>query len=140
MSTGTSYDSAGSAALLKCTYSTSKDAHASVCSKDLPVCPGQNYTVSFKYQFDGSSSSSGGLSLYNYGWDEMLATVTGPTASGGSDTAGTKGGSWGTVSRTFKAVRKDDMVCVLLQCLSSKSLAGKTAKVTVDNVRVTRVQ
>ncbi|KAF1345035.1 hypothetical protein BDV97DRAFT_40003 [Delphinella strobiligena] len=138
VATGTSYDSTGSAALLKCEYSSDEDAHASVCSKQLAVCSGQNYTVSFKYKFPASSSNDGSLSLYDYGLDDMLDTITGPV-SGGSDGTGVAAGSWGSLSSTFEAAVDDDTICVMLQCLSSTSLAGKTAQVLIDNVRVTRV-
>lgn len=137
MTTGTSYDSTGSAALLKCEYSSDEDAHASVC-KQLPVCSGQKYIVSFKYKFPASGSNDGNLSLYDYGLDDMLDTISGPV-SGGSDGAGVAAGSWGSLSETFEAAVDDDMICVMLQCLSSSSLVGKTAQVTIDNVRVTRV-
>lgn len=138
VATGNSYDSSGSAALLTCQYSSTADAHASICSPELPVCPGQNYTVSFKYKFPSSGSSSGSLGLYNYGWDEMLESVSGPASGSSSDDAGVSAGSWGSASQTFEAVQNDDMICILLQCLSSKSLNGETAMVTIDNVRVTR--
>ncbi|KAL1305489.1 hypothetical protein AAFC00_002364 [Neodothiora populina] len=139
VATGASFDSSGSAAILACKYASTADSHGSICSPRLPICPGQTYQVSFKYKFPSSGSIGGSLSLYNYGWDEMLLTRAGPASAGAKDGAGTPAATWGTMSQTFEATQQDDMICITLQCLTGNGLTGKTAQVTVDNVRVSRV-
>lgn len=104
------------------------------------MCGGQNYTVSLKYKFlSRSIGSPGVLGLYNYGWDTMLDSFSGPRTSEGKDGNGVAMGSWGSVSEVFEAVRDGDQICVLLQCLSSRILVGQSAQVVVDKVNVVRV-
>lgn len=141
-SSGSSSTSGTAAFLLQCTYSSTADAHASLCSAQLSVCAGLNYTVSFDYKFSASSSSSsssggGVLGIYEFGGDGLLDTVSGPVGSG-ADSAGVKAGAWGSVSSSFEAGREQDVVCILLQCLSGQGVVGQSARVVVDGVRVTR--
>lgn len=143
---GFSNGSNATAAVLTCTYSTANDSYASLCSKQLATCSGLDYFVGFDYKFPAGGAYLGGsLSLYDFDLDELLDTISGPTTiysssslgpSMGNDSAGIEAGIWGSVGEAFEADKSGDQVCIILQCLATKSLSGETAQVTIDNVQV----
>lgn len=138
LTTGTSYDSDGSAAMLTCTYARSANARASLHTQILPLCIGKAYTVSFKYKF-APAYLDGTLTLYDYGRDALLATIAGPTTPSAADSNGVAIGTWGSYSATFTSLTSADMVLITLGCSAGGQAAGQSARVTVDNVRVTLI-
>ncbi|GAB7348345.1 hypothetical protein MBLNU459_g6317t1 [Dothideomycetes sp. NU459] len=134
-STGASYDGTGSAAVLGCTFG-STFSQATIQSMNLNVCPGQTYTLSFKYKFPASGSHAGALTLYDIG--AALGTLTGPAGSGAKDSAGVVAGQWATYSKTFKATSAINAFSIAQACYVGAGTSGKATKVTIDNVRLTR--
>lgn len=104
---------------------------------NLDVCPGQTYTLSYKYQFAPSGSYAGALTLYEVG--TALGTITGPAGAGAKDSNGIKAGTWATYSKTFKATSSINAFSIALACYVSAGSTGKGTKVTIDNIRLTRV-
>lgn len=104
---------------------------------NLNVCPGQTYTLSFKYKFPASGSYAGALTLYEVG--TALGTVTGPRGAGTKDSNGVAAGTWATYSKTFKATSSINAFSIAHACYVGAGTTGKSTKVTIDNVRLTRV-
>ncbi|GAB7354830.1 hypothetical protein MBLNU459_g5211t2 [Dothideomycetes sp. NU459] len=139
--TSTGYDSDGSAALLTCKYAKRSDSRASLHSELLSLCIGSTYTVSFKYKWASSGSSylDGVLTLYNFGRDQLLGSISGPTTSSGLDSNKVAAGTWGSYSATFTSLATADMILISLGCPAGGAASGQAARVTIDNVRVTKL-